>query len=166
MWSAFADPRVIAARARRTGADDVHAFYGSRAAIRILRGHVCEHLLIERHGVATRLDVIEGTALAGAVSLHFDLEDDAHLETRIDAIRAFSAKSGFPRPHLQLARRLHTLQAADAHAAGASLREVADLILGPGHWPGSGEHRKSRVRRMIATGEQIVRAGPRAILSC
>lgn len=166
MWAAVADPRVVAARTGRIGPGDAHAFDGAVAAVRAIRGHVHEHLLIERNGVVTRLDIIEGSALAGPVSLHFDLANDAHLETRIDAIRAFMAMTGAPHPRLQLARCLHALHAADARETGASLREVADLILGPGHWPGGGEHRKSCVRRMVATGERMVRAGPRAVLEC
>ena len=64
-----------------------------------------------------------------------------------------------------MAAKLFALQAVDARSEGASLRETAASILGPGDWPGDGEHRKSLVRRMIATGERIIQAGPRAILN-
>jgi hypothetical protein len=37
-------------------------------------------------------------------------------------------------------------------------------VLGPGAWPGDGEHRKSLVRRMIAAGDQMIRAGPAGAL--
>lgn len=123
-----------------------------------------EHLAIDRGGVPLRLDVIEGTATAGPVFLHYDLPDDDRLEVRIAVIRAIAGIRPVPCRHPQLASRLHALQALDARAAGASLRDVANHVLGPGDWPGDGEHRKSLVRRMIAAGERMVRAGPRAVL--
>lgn len=165
MWSAVVDPRVITVRACRCEPDRARTFDGVLASIKALRGLGHEHLLVERNGILTRLDVIEGTALAGPVSLQFDLPDDCHLDTRIAAIRGFNAAKGSPRPHLQLARRGRALDAVDANDRGASLREIADLILGSGDWPGDGEHRKSLVRRLIANGKRMVRAGPRAILT-
>ena len=165
MWSAAVDPRVVVAEATPIQGHCPHAFDGA-TAVRTLRGQGHEHLIIEQNGTVTRLDIIEGTALAGPVSLRFYVLDDANLETRVSAIRAFRATSGSRRSHLQLARRIHALHAKDAHAAGASLREIAELILGPGKWPGDGEYRKSLIRRMISSGEQMRREGSEAILSC
>ncbi|MBO9580172.1 MAG: DUF2285 domain-containing protein [Sphingobium sp.] len=164
MWSAAVDPRVIPARATPFQEDCSHVFDGALAAVRALRGDGREHLLVDWHGIFTRLDINDGTALAGPVCLHFDLPYDPHLETRIGAIRAFVVPRGSHRSHLQLARRIHALHATDAHEAGASLREIAELILGPGDWPGDGEYRKSLVRRMVSSGEQMRRDGAFAIL--
>lgn len=165
MWSAKADPRVIRARAKPIQRDFHRAFDGAVAAVRALSARGREHLIIDRNGAVIRLDVIEGTALAGPVLLHFDLADDAHLETRMIAIRSFVATSGSHRPYWQLARRIHALHASDARTAGASLKEIAELILGPGNWPGDGEYRKSLVRRMVSSGERMVRAGPCPVLT-
>ena len=114
--------------------------------------------------MALRLDVIEGTVSAGPVSLHFDLPYDDRLEHRVAAIRALSGTKPIGCRHPQLAARLRALQAADARAAGASLREIADGLLGIGDWPGDGEHRKSAARRLVATGEKLIQQGPLPIL--
>lgn len=166
IWSAIADPRVIAVRVGPVATPGTRVFDASDPAVRVLRGSVGEHLLVDRHGMAVRLDIIDGTVLAGPVSLHFDLPDDRHLETRLAVVRAFTTAVPLGRRHAQLANRLHALHAIDARNAGASLREIAALVLGPGDWPGDGEHRKSLVRRMIANGERMLRAGPRAVLGC
>lgn len=166
MWSAIADPRVIAVRVGPVATSGTRLFDASDPAVRVLRGSVDEHLLVDRDGLAVRLDVIDGTVLAGSVSLHFDLPDNHHLEARLTVIRAFTAAVPPGRRHVQLAKRLHALDAIDARDDGASLREIADLVLGPGDWPGDGEHRKSLVRRLIVTGDHMLRAGPRAVLGC
>lgn len=165
MWSAIADPHVIAVRVGPVTTTGTRVFDASDKGVRVLRGSVGEHLLVDRAGLPVRLDVIEGSVLAGPVSLSFDLPDDHHLKARFAVIRTFIMAAPPGRRHLQLARRLHALKATDARDDGASLREIADLMLGPGDWPGDGEHRKSFVRRMIAAGEQMVRSGPRIILS-
>lgn len=165
MWSAIADPRVIAARAGPVENGGAHVFDASDPTVRVLHGSVHEHVLVDRDGLAVRLDVIDGTISARPVSLRFDLPDDHHLDVRLAAIRAFTSAAPPGRRHLQLARRVHALHATDARDDGASLREIADLVLGPGAWPGDGEHRKSMVRRMLASGDQMRRDGPRAILS-
>jgi hypothetical protein len=156
---------VIAVRVGPVASTGTRVFDASDPAVRVLRGSAHEHLLVDRRGLSIRFDVIDGTVLAGPVSLNFDLPDDHHLEARLAVIRAFTSSVPPGRRHLRLARRVHALRATDARDDGASLREIADLVLGPGVWPGDGEHRKSRVRRMIAAGEQLVRSGPRPILS-
>src|SRR3546814_19206795 len=78
------------------------------------------------------------TAAAGPVTLHFDLSDDHRLDTQIAAIRALRYPAPTGGEHVQLARRLLALQAVDARDAGASLREVAELLFGPGEWPAIG----------------------------
>lgn len=157
---------MIAVRVGPVATPGMRVFDASHPAFRVLRGSIAEHLLVDRYGMAIRLDVIDGTVLAGPVSLRFDLPDNHHLETRLAVIRAFTTSVSPGRRHAQLAKRLNALHAIDARDAGASLREIADLVLGPGDWPGDGEHRKSLVRRMIASGDRMLRAGPRAVLGC
>lgn len=165
IWSAIADPRVIAVRAGAVATTGARVFDASDPTVRVLRSYVDEHLLVDRGDLPIRLDIIDGTVLAGPASLRFDLPDDHHLEARLAVIRAFTSAVPPGRSYLQLAKRLHALHAIDARDAGASLREIADVVLGPGDWPGDGEHRKSMVRRMLASGDQMRRDGPRAILS-
>lgn len=164
IWSAAVDPHVITARAFPIRPGGVHEVDLAHETVRTVHGGSGEHLVIDRDGVPLRLDVIEGTATAGPVFLHYDLPDDHRLEARIAVIRAIAGTRPIPCRHPQLANRLQALQALDARAAGASLREIADHVLGPGDWPGDGEHRKSLVRRLVAAGERMFRAGPRAVL--
>jgi hypothetical protein len=165
IWSAAADPRVVAARALLPGRGVGRLFDLIREGGRVARASCGEHLLVDRDGALLRIDIIDGTVVAGPVALHFDVPDDDRLKDRIATILAFAGRNTVARRHLRLASWLLALHAADTRAAGASLRDVADFVLGPGDWPGAGEYRKSVVRRMIATGEQMVRAGPRAILA-
>lgn len=139
-------------------------FDTSRDILRAVRGWSGEHVLVDRGGVGLRLDVIEGTVSAGPVALHFDLPDDDRLEHRVATVRALSGKKSIGCRHQQIAGRLRALQAADARTAGASLREIADGLLGIGDWPGDGEHRKSAVRRLVTTGERLIQQGPLPIL--
>lgn len=164
IWSAAVDPRVVAARALLSGDDAAHLIDITRDLRRLVCSGTTEHLLVERHATLLRIDIIEGTVTAGPSALYFDVRVDARLPERIATIRAF-ATGGLAQAHRRLAARLQALHAADLRAAGARLKDIADGLLGPGAWPGAGEHRKSAVRRMIAAGEHMVRTGPRPILS-
>ena len=97
--------------------------------------------------------------------LRFDLADDDRLDMQLRAIQALCEPAPVARSHTRLARRLLALHAVDARNAGASLQETADMVLGRGDWPGDGEHRKSLVRRLVVTGERLIRAGAGAILA-
>ena len=166
MWSAAVDPRVLAVRALNSAdATGGRLFDAGSADMRMVTEPRVEHLLIDRGGEVIRLDVIEGTSAAGPVMLRFDLADDDRLDMQLHAIQALREPSPFARSHMQLARRLLALHAIDARDTGASLREAADMVLGRGDWPGDGEHRKSLIRRLVVTGEHLIRAGAGSILS-
>ncbi|WP_158011014.1 DNA -binding domain-containing protein [Tardibacter chloracetimidivorans] len=156
---------MLAVRALKPGDIAGGRFFDALLAnTRMVRGPRAEHLLIDRGGEVIRLDVIDGTVAAGPVTLRFDLPDDDRLDMQLSVMRAFREPAPVARSHVQLARRLLALQAIDARDAGASLREVAAMVLGPGVWPGDGEHRKSLVRRMIVAGDRMIRAGPAGAL--
>ncbi|HKY81395.1 MAG TPA: DUF2285 domain-containing protein [Sphingobium sp.] len=135
------------------------------ADARTMRGPRGEHLLIDCGGELVRLDVIDGTMAAGPVALRFDLTDDDRLDAQIAVIETLRAAVAAGPRHGRLARRLLALQAVDARDTGASLKETADILLGPGDWPGDGEHRKSYVRRLLDAGSRMIRSGPRKILN-
>ena len=164
MWSAAVDARVLAVRAGGPVRDKARLFDAAMLDARVLRGRHAEHLLITRGNDIFRLDVIEGTIAAGPVALRFDLADDHRLPAQISAISRLYGKPVMGRRHGQIASRLLALHALDARDAGASLREVAELVLGPGAWPGDGDHRKSLVRRLIVAGDDMVRAGPTGVM--
>lgn len=166
MWSAAVDSRVLAARALHPIDAACGRLFDARLAdTRMVSGTSAEHLLIDRGGEVIRLDVMEGTTAAGPVVLRFDLADDDRLDMQLHAIQALREPSPVARSHMQLARRLLALHAIDARDTGASLREAADMVLGRGDWPGDGEHRKSLIRRLVVTGEHLIRAGAGAILA-
>ncbi|OJU15991.1 MAG: hypothetical protein BGN95_11560 [Sphingomonas sp. 66-10] len=163
MWSAAVDPCVLSARCAADSAGSAHAFDGTAEAKRLLRSGAGQHLLVERGGALVRIDVVEGSALAGPCSLCFELPVDHRLHAKVSAVRTFIGSLQV-RPSLQLARRLSALEAYDAHLAGMSLRAIADRLLGPGDWPGDGEHRKSLVRRLVASGRNMIEQGPAHVL--
>lgn len=124
-----------------------------------------EHLLIKHGSILARLDVLSGTISRGPVTLTFELPDDHRLDTQIAAVRAFCGAPSTRHHHVRTAGKLLALQAVDARNAGASLRATADMVLGPGDWPGDGDYRKSHVRRLLTTGTRMIAEGPAAILS-
>jgi len=163
MWSAAVDPRVLTARAVPASGEGSNGVLALSPVARRMWSSQTEHLLIDR-GDLLRVDLVDHVAVGGPFRLHFDLPDDDWLEQRITVIRSLRDR----RHHgvrLQLARRLLSLNAVDGRDAGASLKDIADLVLGSGDWPGDGEHRKSMIRRMIASGDEMLLAGPRAVLN-
>jgi len=164
MWSAAVDPRVLAARVTRVAGPGARLFDARSPEIRVVRGMRCEHLEIDHRAGSVRMDVSEGSVIAGPVALRFDVPDDDRVDDRIATIRMFRTVALAGRAHRRLANRLIALHAVDARNSGASLREMADILLGPGAWPGDGEHRKSNVRRLLAAGSRMIASGPRAIL--
>lgn len=165
IWSVAVDPRVLTVCAVKPSDAGVQLFDHRSSDVRMVRGPHCEHLVIDRGAGPVRLDVNKGSVIAGPVTLRFDLPDDDRLDDRIAAIRTFRAMAPTGRLHRRLADRLITLHAVDARDGGTSLRELADILLGPGDWPGDGEHRKSYVRRLLAAGSRMIASGPRAILN-
>jgi len=164
-WSASFDPRVLPARALPPKGAGPRLFDARSPNISSLRRPNCEHLLVDRGNEPIRLDIIEGTVTNGPVTLSFDFADDDSLDGRLAALEAFRDPRLAEHRYHWLARRLLALRAFDAREANASLREIADIVLGCGDWPGDGEHRKSLVRRLVVTGTEMVRAGARAILA-
>lgn len=165
MWSAAVDPRVLTARAVKPVGMKAQLFDGLSADVHMMRGQLGEHLLIDRDGELVRLDVIEGTTVAGPVVLRFELVDDDRLDALLAVMVTFRGTMVSRPWNGRMARKLFALQAVDTRNAGASLRETADILLGPGDWPGNGEYRKSHVRRLLDTGSRMIRSGPRAILN-
>lgn len=132
--------------------------------MRVVKGRSCEHVLLDVDRASVRLDLVEGSLTGGPVILRFEIAFDDRLSRQMDVIRSLAGGRHFPREE-RLARKLLGLEAFDAHAEGASLRETARLVLGPGDWPGTGDHRKSLVRRMIVAGARMIAEGPGAVLN-
>lgn len=169
LWSAAIEPRVLPVRAIKFKNCASGSFDLRGLSARVLCGPSIQHVRVDLPGAVVRLDVIDGTLVDGPVTLIFELPDDFRLSSRLDALASFqAARCGAP--HVaplqeKLSRKLLSLHAADAEAVGASLRDIANALFGEDDWPGNGEHRKSRVRRLVAAGRTLIRAGPRAILA-
>lgn len=116
-------------------------------------------------GALFGIDLIDCAMPEEAVDLQFGIADDDRFDAQIATLSRLLGRNRVERNRPALLSHFLALQARDAATAGLSLREIAAFLLGPGEWPGDGEHRKSRVRRLVASGEQLLRAGPRAILS-
>ncbi|GFZ79670.1 DUF2285 domain-containing protein [Sphingobium fuliginis] len=113
--------------------------------------------------------MIEGTFAEGVVPFVIEMAMVPGVPVQADAALILYSVLAGPGTatvtHERLAGGLLSLWAFDLHAAGASLRDTADLILGPGDWPGDGECRKSRIRRLVTTGRTMVAAGVGSILA-
>ena len=167
VWSADLDPRVLVVIARSIKPDTrSQCFNLGRYSARVLRNASCEHILIEHLDTWIRMDVVSGTLCNGPVSLCFQVTERQNLLAQIEALRAFHAltrgRAERAPGRARIARPLVGLQALDARKAGHSLRAISKVLLGS-DWPGDGEHKKSRVRRLVASGEALVRAGHAAI---
>jgi len=174
IWSAAVDPYVLKVRARpHLGAG--HSSIGQTFDLRRFHARVVscatsEHVRIDHCGKVLRLDVVAGTLLDGPVSLAFELSLGPGLAAQLEALRDFGALfttsgSAARASHSRLSVQLLALRAKDARLTGASLRTIAEELLGEGDWPGAGEYRKSKARRLVVMGHALVRAGPRAILA-
>jgi hypothetical protein len=118
--------------------------------------------------VSLRLDVIGGTVLTGPVLLEPSLPLE-RLNGQLGEIRKLHAilKNFSPSSENdpRLSRLAQALQALDARAQGASLRDLAVDILRVNDWPGDGECVKSRARRLVALAKNLQLAGPRGVLA-
>lgn len=162
------DPHVLAVRALPYCGDARGwRFDLSRHVARTVQGRMGEHVRIDKAGHVIRLDVLDGTLAVGPMSLRVEIGVGPDLPVQADAVRALQRLvSGTLQEniyHDREAGNLLGLWAYDARREGASLRDIADLLVGPGDWPGDGEHRKSRARRLVSAGEAMVKAGPAAI---
>lgn len=135
---------------------------------RVVRAGSRSHLLLELPAGMLQLDLRdtgyqrEIVAVTPTIDLARAIEPQLHSARRLAALLA-----GIPEPVPRkpgLARLIAALRVRDALAAGASQRDIGLGIFGK-EWPGDGEHLKSRVRRMIPFAAELVKAGPRAVLT-
>ena len=164
VWSAAWDPCVLRARVLPGAMHGRQRFDVAATHARRLAGPLAEHLAFDCRGEIARIDLVEGSAVAGAASLRFEIDADDRLDWQLRALRHIHAGTVGVRVPNRLKRQHLALIALDARSDGASWREIADVLLGKGDWPGEGEHRKSFVRRLVEAGAALCRSGPQAIL--
>jgi hypothetical protein len=122
-----------------------------------------EYVLLRDSSEALTLRVHGSRASMGPVSARFVVEASAQAGRALAAVQRATDLFFRPRHRSNRSReRLlarDALIALDAEAAGASLRETAELIHGAEfvrrEWPGKGEWLKGRIRRARAKGEEL-----------
>lgn len=163
MWTAAACPRVLRARASGPGAFDAAVLDA-----RVVAVNGIEHVAIGREDGLLRIDVVEGSVRHGPTSLIFELPHDRDFRERLAALHLFDAmltdRRLWTARDARIRRAALALRAHDARAAGASLREIAHVLLASDDWPGAGDCVKSQARRLIAAGDRLVGNGPLALV--
>lgn len=168
IWSAREDPHVLVARAIPVCDDLTPAIDLAALQSQVIRLTNCEHVRIDL-GVATlRLDVVEGTLIAGPAGIEPAVTLGARLAQQLLAIRQLDALLAgqpiAPERDRRLPLLVGALRAADALTAGANLREIGFNLFGGQVWPGDGEHLKSRTRRLVSLARALTLAGPAGVL--
>ncbi len=178
VWRSGFDRGVVAARAERTSPRDPDAVCLRRYApwVTLVRDPAAgEHLVLSDGYHRIRVDIIEGSLLAGeAIRLHYILPGLAHLDIRLFTLRRLLGfwrhrrflRALFP-PSPDLPRRIEALRVGDARAAGASYRDIAIALVGEARvraaWNG---HPISLCRAFGVASPKRVKCRPGAIVCC
>lgn len=175
VWRAAWLPRVLPAAALREGAGvdlfELERFAGLATLVRGRDG--AEHLLLADGRASLRLDVTAGTLLAGPVRLAYHLAGLASARPPLDTLEGllWLARHGhLPRPrHGGRQRRLVLLlRTADALAAGASQREIAEVFVSPAvraaRWRTEAPSLRSQAQRLVRGARAMSAGGYRALL--
>lgn len=164
LWSAAVDPCVLRARVTSDCSPSHRLIDFSAPNVRVLCEGLVQHIAIDHPCRTIRIDLLDAPMLRAPIAIKFEIADDDRLHRQIEAVRLFRSEPREAKEQSAHLRQYLRLEAIDARREGRSLREIADLVLGPGEWPGHGEYRKSHVRRLIAKGEAMIAGGPEAIL--
>jgi len=135
-----------------------------------------EHVVLHDGGSHLRFDVRSGSVLAGPVALQIVFERLDRADQGWAALRRLRETIGMgrlaARPALRGAaacRAIAALRCWDARRAGASHRDLAELLVGPertrAEWRGASDHLRSRVRRSVRFAEAMIFGGWRALLA-
>lgn len=122
-----------------------------------------------------QLELRSGSFLNGPVILRYDIQGLRTLRAKADAlIRLRQVRAGKRLPHGPApppfaAKRLVTvLRAFDGVQAGASQRQIAEVLWGEAaverNWDGASDCLRSQMQRLIRTGKQLVDGGYRRLL--
>ncbi len=177
LWRAEIDPTVLSCAVVHAAPDPADAFDLARlphCAV-VIRDKAGEHLLISEDSVQIRLDVRLGTVLEGPVRLQYDLSGRLGVEAKLLTLHRLLALTKLGRvPSRYMAREsigprwALALRALDARRAGASYREIAEVLFGERRvatdWKGQSDYLRSRLQRLIRTAEQAVNGRYRKLL--
>ncbi len=156
-----------------SNAFDIKQFMELATIVRTRTGH--EQLLLSDGLQHIRLDVVQGTLLAGPVALHFNLTDGPTLSAQLNTLRKWQIfRNGWDltliaKPENRAPIWVRQLRAYDGAMAGATMREIAQTLFPALATPVALQDRNSAVRSMVRRLLRVARAnvagGYRRILS-
>ncbi|WP_116091793.1 DNA -binding domain-containing protein [Sphingomonas crusticola] len=178
LWRAELDPGVLGVIASPTGARDPNALPVSlvrRWTTLVMGDDGIERAVLSDRLHHIRLDVAQGTLARGPVVLHYLLEGTRDTKPKLLTLRRLMAiclerqfpASLFPaEPRIE--RWLALFRVADALRAGASQRELAEMLYGRARvraeWTGSSDSLRSRIRRLVGEAHHLAGGGYRWLM--
>jgi hypothetical protein len=175
-WRPDVCPGVLGARAEPCLRADSIDLSALSCAVTILRLPGEEHVRLSDGARSIQFFVREGSVLDGPIQVRFALNGHGVLAPRLDTMRRFAALVRTKRfPHSLFAPPPHAvwwaqaLTAFDAAQIGLPRRDIATRLFGveatAKHWLAESEWMRSRVRRALQMGENLVNGGYRKILN-
>lgn len=169
---------MLAAEALPVAASDPDAFDIRRLAplATVLRPSDGREFLLFSDGCHhLQLDIVDGSLLAGPVRLRYALSGLRHIEAKTLTLRrlALLYRLGrFPRGLFPSEPRVHrwvlTLRAYEGRMAGASDRDIAEVLFGRNvvrdDWCGGTGYLRLRVQRLLRRADGLVNGGYRDLL--
>ncbi len=133
-----------------------------------------ERLLIPAGPGRLRIDVIGGTIFSGPIRPLFTVDGTEGMAAKLLTLRRFAGLVRGERcrrlwPPLRRAERLEAmLRAHDAHATGASHRDIAGLLFGrdmaAARWSDGSRFMRLRIQRALRSARQMIEGGYRTLL--
>lgn len=179
IWSAEAGAATLCAVARpilpATSPADIVSVSDLPAAVHLLIDHrKRSHLLLERGNLALQLLIEGADLLSGPVCLNFIVPGIARISRAIEKLATLRqiltrpsnlSYSSIEWSAYSLSLR-NALIALDGHAAGASYRDVAEVVFGKTRvardWP---DPLKDRIRRSLRRGQALANGGYRTLIA-
>lgn len=178
IWDAALDPGTLPVEAVPACHDDPDGIEPAALSrwlsfVRDNQGR--EHAVLSDGWHHVRFDVQTGTLGAERVVLRYVLAGSFSARPKLLPLRrlvAFSLHHRFPPslypPDPRIDRWLLALRVHDGMRAGASHREMAQVLFGAGRvasdWRGTSDSLRSRVRRLAREAAELARGGYRALL--
>jgi len=175
VWTAGADPFVLAVEAGPPRGDDLFQLDRFEPMATLVGGDRSEHLLLCDGSRTIRVDVLAGSIAGGPAELRYRIAGLKSAERPVLALRRLIAlcrtgvlsRSLHP-PEVRAARWVLELRARDALAAGAGQREIAAVLLGGEasrpNWRVLSPSLRSRVQRLVRSARAMGGGGYRALL--
>jgi hypothetical protein len=178
IWDGALDPgtlRVVAEPARAGDPDSIDPRALAAWLSISTGGDGHEHAVLSDGRHHLRVDLDRGSLRGGPVLLHYLLSGVADVPRRLLSLRRLLdlatrgqfAASLYP-PDPRLDRFTLLLRAHDALTAGATQREIAELLVAHervvSEWRGSSDSLRSRVRRLVKDARGLAAGGYRRLM--